>query len=142
MSDYAFGVYIYRSERTVSGAGIGGLTFAVSLRKFCKNVTVDIYESAAMFAEIGAGIGLWPRVWEVMKSLGLNEDLQAIGSGIDNDLCMSSWIYCFMQDLKIGFEGIPFEYRKSDQPEGVAFYETTTRGEILPLHAVSLCIQI
>ncbi|KAI0919700.1 hypothetical protein AcW1_003116 [Taiwanofungus camphoratus] len=100
----------------IIGAGIGGLTFAVSLRKFCKNVTVDIYESAAMFAEIGAGIGLWPRVWEVMKSLGLNEDLQAIGSGIDNDL----WI--------------PFEYRKSDQPEGVAFYETTTRVGLATFH--------
>ncbi len=38
---------------------------------------VDIYESAASFSEIGAGIGLWPRVWDTLVGLGLEEDLKS-----------------------------------------------------------------
>lgn len=28
---------------------------------------VHIYEAATKFGEIGAGIAMWPRVWEIMK---------------------------------------------------------------------------
>lgn len=38
---------------------------------------VDIYESASHFSEIGAGIGIWPRVWDTLVSLGLEEDLKS-----------------------------------------------------------------
>lgn len=64
-----------------SGGGIGGLTFAVALHKLCQNVKVDLYESSAEFGEIGAGIGLWARPWEIMQYLGLEEDLLLIASG-------------------------------------------------------------
>ena len=69
---------------TFSGGGIGGLTLAVALRKLCgERVRVDLYEAAHAFSEIGAGIGVWPRVWATMEALGLADDLSAIATGND-----------------------------------------------------------
>lgn len=67
-----------------SGGGIGGLILAVALRKLCgERVHVDLYEAAHAFSEIGAGIGVWPRVWATMEALGLADDLSAIATGND-----------------------------------------------------------
>ncbi|KAH9840776.1 FAD/NAD(P)-binding domain-containing protein [Rhodofomes roseus] len=80
----------------IVGGGIGGLTLAVALHKLCgSRFQVDIYEAAHTLTEIGAGIGVWPRVWEVMEALDLASDL----SKISNDA---------------GKEGQPAEFRKSD----------------------------
>lgn len=81
------------------GAGIGGLTFAVSLQD-ASNVEIDVYESASqisgrfiqvgrtkqMVLEIGAGVGLWPRTWAALKQMGLEPDLtRVIGESSDED---------------------------------------------------------
>ncbi|KAI0086402.1 FAD/NAD(P)-binding domain-containing protein [Irpex rosettiformis] len=60
----------------IVGGGIGGLAFAVALTKTGVDFDVDIYESAPNFGEIGAGIGIWPRVWKTLVNLGLEEDLK------------------------------------------------------------------
>ncbi|KAI0799845.1 FAD/NAD(P)-binding domain-containing protein, partial [Irpex lacteus] len=65
------------------GGGIGGLVFAVALAKTNVDFDVDIYESAASFSEIGAGIGLWPRVWDTLVGLGLEEDLKSKSTSMD-----------------------------------------------------------
>ncbi len=65
-----------------SGGGIGGLAFAVALAKTGADVDVDIYESAAKFSEIGAGIGMWPRVWNTLVGLGLEDDLKRRGTNV------------------------------------------------------------
>lgn len=57
------------------GGGIAGLTFALSLAKCGANVEVDIYEGAAAFSEVGAGMAMWPRVLDMMNILGLGDDL-------------------------------------------------------------------
>ena len=57
-----------------SGGGIGGLTLAYALSK-SPDIHVDIYEAASKFTEIGAGIGVWWRTRQILKSLGLEEDL-------------------------------------------------------------------
>ncbi len=36
---------------------------------------IDIYDSEQDLNQIGAGIGFWPRAWEIMKILGLEESL-------------------------------------------------------------------
>ena len=54
----------------------------MSLAKVGADVDVDIYESTASFGEIGAGIGMWPRVWETLKVLGLDDDLQRRASSL------------------------------------------------------------
>jgi len=59
------------------GGGIGGLTLAVALSRLALDslVEVDIYESTAELTQIGAGITLCPRGWEIIKDLSLDKDL-------------------------------------------------------------------
>ena len=64
--------------RLPSGAGLGGLVLALSLQKNCPDVTFNVYEAAHQLGEIGAGIGVWPRVWEILRQLGLEEDMTQI----------------------------------------------------------------
>ncbi|KAI0792521.1 hypothetical protein C8Q75DRAFT_804892 [Abortiporus biennis] len=107
-----------RLRVAIVGGGIGGLTMALAISRCAPDIDVDIYESASSFGEIGAGIGMWPRVWETMQFLGLEEDLKRIigtphASGI--------------------------QYRKSDQSEGIAFgsnmihLQTIHRAEFLEI---------
>lgn len=52
------------------------MAFAVALSRVKRDVVVDIYESKQTYSEIGAGVGMWPRVWETMRALGLEEGLK------------------------------------------------------------------
>lgn len=63
----------------ISGGGITGLAFAISLAKTGANVDVDVYESASSFNEIGAGIGFSVRILEDLHFLGFSNDLEAKG---------------------------------------------------------------
>uniref|UniRef100_A0A0W0FYG3 FAD-binding domain-containing protein n=1 Tax=Moniliophthora roreri TaxID=221103 RepID=A0A0W0FYG3_MONRR len=63
-----------RLKVAICGAGIGGLTCALALSKF-PDIEIDVYESAGKLAEIGAGIGLFPRPWKIIRALGLEQDL-------------------------------------------------------------------
>ena len=58
----------------LSGGGVGGLTLAYALSK-SPDICIDVYEAASKFTEIGAGIGIWWRTRQVLKSLGLEEDV-------------------------------------------------------------------
>ncbi|KAI0085592.1 hypothetical protein BDY19DRAFT_442598 [Irpex rosettiformis] len=69
----------------IVGGGIGGLALAVALAKTGTTFDVDIYESTASFGEIGAGLGVWPRVWNTLVSLGLEEDLKARSTTMGED---------------------------------------------------------
>ncbi|CAK7213091.1 hypothetical protein SCUCBS95973_001683 [Sporothrix curviconia] len=59
----------------ISGAGIAGLTAAISLRKL-PGVVVDLYEQAAAFREIGASIGLGPNGLRTLETLGVHNALR------------------------------------------------------------------
>lgn len=39
------------------------------------DINVEVFEAAKEFSEVGAGIGVWPRIWKTLASLGLDEDL-------------------------------------------------------------------
>lgn len=54
-----------------SGGGIGGLTFAITMGRY-PDIEVEIYEATNGLDTIGAGIGIWPRVWKILTSLGLD----------------------------------------------------------------------
>ena len=58
-----------------SGAGMGGLVLAVSLQKYSPSTQVDIYESTNELAEVGVGISMFPRVWEIFRDLELEDSL-------------------------------------------------------------------
>jgi salicylate hydroxylase len=42
----------------IIGGGIGGLTCALSLAEQCPGIRIDVYEQAAQYKEIGAGVGI------------------------------------------------------------------------------------
>jgi salicylate hydroxylase len=60
----------------IAGAGIGGLTAAVALRRDGHSVTV--YEQASTLSEIGAGIQLSPNATRVLAWLGLLDEIERI----------------------------------------------------------------
>ncbi|KAI0702412.1 FAD/NAD(P)-binding domain-containing protein [Cerioporus squamosus] len=86
----------------IIGAGLGGLLLALFLQKYGSDVDVDIYESAAELTELGAGLGVWPRVMEVIKYLGLEDDLHKIAGTRDS-------------------AAMALHYRKGDEPEAADF---------------------
>jgi salicylate hydroxylase len=58
----------------VAGAGIAGLTAAISLAQ--RGFSVDIHEQAPVLKEIGAGIQLSPNATKILTRLGLEEHLR------------------------------------------------------------------
>ncbi|KZT72214.1 FAD/NAD(P)-binding domain-containing protein [Daedalea quercina L-15889] len=89
----------------ICGGGIGGLCLAVALSRH-PNIKVEVYEAAARFKEIGAGVMIWSRTWEILAHLGLDSNFAEIAHAIPD-----------------GSDGVGFDYRKSDQPmEGHRFY--------------------
>jgi 5-methylphenazine-1-carboxylate 1-monooxygenase len=61
----------------IIGAGIGGLTTALSLHK--AGFEVHIYESSAEIKALGVGINVLPHAIRVLTNLGLLDDLLNIG---------------------------------------------------------------
>jgi len=69
-----------KNHITIIGAGIGGLTTALTLQQ--KGFEVFVYESAAEIKPVGAGIILANNAMQVMKKLGLQEKLERAGNRI------------------------------------------------------------
>lgn len=63
-----------------SGGGIGGLCLAVALSRY-QGIQVDLYEAAAQFREIGAGVSIWARSWDILTALGLQAKLVDLAHG-------------------------------------------------------------
>ncbi|KIK05653.1 hypothetical protein K443DRAFT_334762 [Laccaria amethystina LaAM-08-1] len=81
------------------------------------DIEVSVYEGAKEFSEVGAGIGVWPRVWKILAHLGLDSDMAK------------------MTASKPSYDEVgTFIFRKSDQPEGVDFYKLQTQGTFLRYH--------
>jgi salicylate hydroxylase len=57
----------------VVGAGIGGLTAAVAMRR--AGFDVDVYEQAPELTEVGGGINMGPNAARILYKLGLGEGL-------------------------------------------------------------------
>lgn len=63
---------------TIVGGGIGGLAAAVALHR--RGWRVEVLERAPEFAEIGAGISLWPNALHALDALGLGDTVRALGA--------------------------------------------------------------
>ncbi|KAJ3725042.1 hypothetical protein DFJ43DRAFT_585119 [Lentinula guzmanii] len=100
----------------ICGGGIGGLAHACALAKY-SDITVNIYESAAKLSPFGAGIGMWPRAWNVLCALGMGEDMAKITSVSPTNSTVHS-----------------FSFRKSDQSNGFTFGNMFSRGPLLTFH--------
>ena len=60
-----------------SGGGISGLCLAVALSRI-SDIEVSLYEAADQFAEIGAGVMIWARTWNILQFLGLDEEFSKV----------------------------------------------------------------
>ena len=61
----------------IVGAGIGGLTAAIALRR--AGVEAQVFEREPEIREAGAGISLWPNAMLALHRLGLDEAIEAAG---------------------------------------------------------------
>ncbi|KAI0349381.1 FAD/NAD-P-binding domain-containing protein [Trametes cingulata] len=120
-----------RFRVAIIGAGLGGLLLALSMQKNAPDVEVTLYESTSALTEVGAGIGFWPRMWEILADLGLEADLLQITGARDG-------------------AALPMRYRKADQSKAVDFYQlspvlfTFHRSDLQRLlakhlHAAQIC---
>ena len=64
----------------IVGGGIGGLTAALALR--ARGLDAVVFEQATILREIGAGVSLHPNAARLLKRIGLDDQLQKIGSPI------------------------------------------------------------
>ncbi|KAF7300219.1 hypothetical protein MKEN_01345700 [Mycena kentingensis (nom. inval.)] len=107
---------VKRLRVAICGAGIGGLTLAVALSQY-PDIDIELYEAAKSLTELGAGIGLFPRPWRVMRKLGVDQELINTCEIKPKEGAVSS-----------------FHYRKSDQPMGFEFSTLITNGSLITLH--------
>ncbi|KAF8964497.1 salicylate hydroxylase [Flammula alnicola] len=107
----------------IIGAGIGGLTLsaALGILDHERNLEVDIYESTAHITEVGAGIGFWPRTWEIMRALGVEKKINE-----------------FLPEIPDDGPHIAFQIRKSDQKEGFHVQDVMIQGPFFRLHRADL----
>lgn len=66
-----------RLRIAIVGAGMGGLTTAAALRRFGFQATV--YEQAARFTRVGAGIQMSPNAMQALRGLGIEGQIRRIG---------------------------------------------------------------
>ena len=81
-------------------------------------VEVDIYESARELTEVGAGVAMWPRIWEIVRYLGLEDELLEIsGAGRSGGQCSSAlvmWTRGADSNVRI-HTALPTVFTKSDE---------------------------
>ncbi|KAJ7595705.1 hypothetical protein C8J56DRAFT_387258 [Mycena floridula] len=100
----------------VCGGGIGGLAFAAAMSKH-PNIKVDVYESTSQFSSFGAGIGVWPRAWNVLRKIGVDKELAKLVSLAPTDALSHN-----------------LTFRKSDQARGFDFCQMFSKGRLLTFH--------
>ncbi|KDQ26320.1 hypothetical protein PLEOSDRAFT_1077335 [Pleurotus ostreatus PC15] len=105
-----------RLRVAICGAGIGGLTCALGLARY-PDMETTVYESSANLTEVGAGIGLWPRPWKVIRQLGLEQDLLKVAQKIPPDELVAT-----------------FELRRGDIKQSQCPYRLVTKGPLRTFH--------
>lgn len=69
-------------EIAIIGAGMGGLTTGIALKKF--GHTVTIYEQTEKILPVGAAISLWSNGVKCLNYLGLTDQVAKLGGQMDN----------------------------------------------------------
>src|SRR5271154_17630 len=72
----------------IIGGGIGGLGAAVGVER--RGVEVIVCEQSPTLSEFGAGLNLTPNAIKAFRALGIEAEIEAIGSGSEY-LIMRSW---------------------------------------------------
>jgi FAD-dependent urate hydroxylase len=72
---------MHKLKAVIVGAGMGGLTAALSLRQ--AGFDVEIYDRVPALRAAGAGVSLWPNGVKVLNRLGLGAGIASIGGRMD-----------------------------------------------------------
>jgi salicylate hydroxylase len=103
------------------------LTLAVALSK-SPDIGVDVYEAASQFTEAGAGIGLWWRTRQILKTLGLEEDIARLLTFTPSE-DRGKLDSIVIEGNQLKPLSVPsLHYRKGDQPDGCAMGAVLSRG--------------
>jgi len=97
------------------------LSSTLGFLKVDSQIKIDIYEASSHISEIGAGIGLWKRTWDILKNIGLEDAL------LKFLLCPPDDIY------RTGFH-----VRKGDQPDGFYIKDLKMKGGAVRFHRANL----
>ena len=76
------------TDIAVIGAGIGGLTLGLALRRH--GIDVQIYEQAPELTEVGAAVALAANGTRILQELGLGDELAAV-SAVPTELVYRHW---------------------------------------------------
>ncbi|HEY0285514.1 MAG TPA: FAD-dependent monooxygenase [Pseudomonas sp.] len=108
----------------IVGAGLGGAAAATLLQK--AGFTVDIYEQAAEFSRMGAGIHMGPNIMKIFRRMGIEQPLSDMSSHPD---------FWFSRDGMTGDYLSRIELGEFSLKEYGAAYITVHRGD---LHALQM----
>ncbi|MEZ5596886.1 MAG: FAD-dependent monooxygenase [Pseudomonadales bacterium] len=123
----------------IAGGGIGGLTAALCCA--ARDMQVDVFEQAAAFGEVGAGLQLSPNCSRVLHALGL-QDALAAHAFLPQSIEMRAWRDGrVLQATPLGAEatrryGFPYYHIHRADLIGVLLAACRRRGNI-SLHADS-----
>lgn len=102
----------------ICGGGVGGLTLAVALSRY-QDIAIDVYEAAQSFCEIGAGVGVWPRAFRVLRKFGPEFEQQLL------QRCGYEYTEEYVPAVRS---------RKSDQAVGIELFDLITKGKLMRFH--------
>ncbi|KAF9443216.1 salicylate hydroxylase [Macrolepiota fuliginosa MF-IS2] len=91
-----------------------------------KNVEVHLYEAATKLEEIGAGISIFNRTWELLTTLGCREMIKE-----------RAFTYSRMSSREVNSDMVA-QMRKSDQKDGFTFLNLTVPGGSWSIHRADL----
>ncbi len=72
----------------IAGAGIGGLTLAIALRRL--NIDAHVYERAAELRPVGAGLSLMANAMLALRAIGIEESIAAMGEAAQTSVGLRS----------------------------------------------------
>ena len=84
----------------IAGGGIGGLVAALALSRAGQQL--ELFEKAAVFSEVGAGIQLGPNVTRILQDWGLLEGVRRVATAPDRLQVRSATTGSVLGELRLG----------------------------------------
>ncbi|RFU30413.1 hypothetical protein B7463_g5920, partial [Scytalidium lignicola] len=121
----------------IIGAGIGGLVFAIACLR--NNIPYTLYESAAEYSAVGAGVGLGPNALNAMDLIdpGLREMYYGISSGN-----LTLWKSNIMMDALYAEEGLGEKRGWKPKGFGADCYDRTSAHRVDLLNILTSLIPV